>query len=230
MSPAPSTPTGLMCRFGLLVERLRWTLADWVDRNPRNRDVLGPLALLLWKYLQRTTRKLAALHAQFAAGTLVSPALASATRKDRARRQAAERAKSTPPEQPELPSGPVLARFGAGYLGAWLLALVEDAEMQALLAASPQAGRLLRPLWRRLTNDPLPAPLRLPPKPPRSEQPLAPAALADAPGEAPGEAAPDTRAHSSTQSPPQAPLGHRRAASAKPPASLPPWPPPFFPA
>ncbi len=206
-----------MCRFGLLVERLRWTLADWVDRNPRNRDVLGPLALLLWKYLQRTTRKLAALHAQFAAGTL-------APRKDRAPRQAVERAKSTPPEQPKLPSGPVLARFGAGYLGAWLLALVEDAEMQALLAASPQAGRLLRPLWRRLTNDPLPAPLRLPPKPPpRSEQSLAPAALADAPG----EASLDTPTHA----PPQAPPGRRPAKSAgksaSPPSFLPPWPPPL---
>ncbi len=219
MSSAPSTPTGLMCRFGLLVERLRWTLADWVDRNPRNRDVLGPLALLLWKYLQRTTRKLAALHAQFAAGTL-----ASATRKDRAPRRAAERAKSTPPEQPKLPGGPVLARFGAGYLGAWLLALVEDAEMQALLAASPQAGRLLRPLWRRLTNDPLPAPLRLPPKPPRSEPPLTPAALAAAPGEASPHAPPQIPPDARAEVPPEL----SRAASAKRSFSLPPWPPPFF--
>ena len=212
MSPAPSTPTGLMCRFGLLVERLRWTLADWVDRNPRNRDVLGPLALLLWKYLQRTTRKLAALHAQFAAGTL-------APRKDRAPRRAAEPAESTSRGTP-LPSGPVLARFGAGYLGAWLLALVEDAEMQALLAASPQAGRLLRPLWRRLTNDPLPAPLRLPPKPPRSAPPLAPAALA--------AASPDATPHAPAHAPPQVPPHRRRAASAKPPPSLPSWPPPLF--
>ncbi len=205
-----------MCRFGLLVERLRWTLADWVDRNPRKRDVLGPLALLLWKYLQRTTRRLAALHAQFAAGTL-------APRKDRAPRRAAEPAESTSRGTP-LPSGPVLARFGAGYLGAWLLALVEDAEMQALLAASPQAGRLLRPLWRRLTNDPLPAPLRLPPKPPRSEPPLTPAALAAAPGEASPDVTPDTQ--------PQAPPGPRPAESARksasPPSFLPPWPPPLF--
>ncbi len=206
-----------MCRFGLLVERLRWTLADWVDRNPRNRDVLGPLALLLWKYLQRTTRRLAALHAQFAAGTL-------APRKDRAPRRAAEPAESTPPKRSTLPSGPVLARFGAGYLGAWLLALVDDPEMQALLAASPQAGRLLRPLWRRLTNDPLPAPLRLPPKPPRSEPPLAPAALAEAPGEATPHAPPQIPPHGPAQVPP----GPRRAASAKRPVSLPPWPPPLF--
>ena len=220
MSPGASTPTGLMCRFGLLVERLRWTLADWVDRNPRNRDVLGPLALLLWKYLQRTTRKLAALHAQFAAGTL-------APRKDRAPRRAAEPAESTPPERSKLPSGPVLARFGAGYLGAWLLALVDDPEMQALLAASPQAGRLLRPLWRRLTNDPLPAPLRLPPKPPRSEQPLAPAAVAAAP---PDATTPNALAHAPPQVPPQVPshAPPRRAASAKSPPSLPPWPPPLF--
>ena len=221
MSPGASTPTSLMCRFGLLVERLRWTLADWVDRNPRNRDVLGPLALLLWKYLQRTTRKLAALHAQFAAGTLASATLAP--RKDRAPRRAAEPAESTSRGE-KLPSGPVLARFGAGYLGAWLLALVDDAEMQALLAASPQAGRLLRPLWRRLTNDPLPAPLRLPSKPPRSEQPLAPAALADTSP----DATPHAPAHAPPQSPAHAPPERRRPASAKSPPSLPPWPPPLF--
>ncbi len=117
-------------------------------------------------------------------------------------------------ERSKLPGGPVLARFGAGYLGAWLLALVDDAEMQALLAASPQAGRLLRPLWRRLTNDPLPAPLRLPPKPPRSEQPLAPAALAAAPG----EVTPDTPPHApSHASPGQRPVNK----SGKPPLSLP---------
>ncbi|MBN9562893.1 MAG: hypothetical protein J0H14_19535, partial [Alphaproteobacteria bacterium] len=36
---------------------------------------------------------------------------------------------------------------------------------RAFLAAVPQAGRLLRPLWRRLTTEPLPDILRLPPPP-----------------------------------------------------------------
>jgi hypothetical protein len=48
-----------------------------------------------------------------------------------------------------------------------LQALLDDPEMRALLAASPQAGRILRPLWRKLSPRPLPAVLRLPPRPKR---------------------------------------------------------------
>jgi hypothetical protein len=46
-----------------------------------------------------------------------------------------------------------------------LRALLDDAEMRALLAAAPQAGRLLRPLWRKLTPERLPEVLRLPRRP-----------------------------------------------------------------
>ena len=97
----------------------------------------------------------------------------------------------------------MLAQFYAGYLSDWLRDLLDDPETQALLAASPQGGRLLRPLWRRLCADPLPELLRPPPKQPRAKQPHAPVASA--------EALPETPPDSPTQSPP----GRRPAASAK---------------
>jgi hypothetical protein len=58
----------------------------------------------------------------------------------------------------------LLTVFRAGF-GEMLQTLLDDPEMRALMAASPQAGRILRPLWRKLTPDPLPAVLRLPPRP-----------------------------------------------------------------
>jgi hypothetical protein len=46
-----------------------------------------------------------------------------------------------------------------------------DPHLQALLAASPRAGRLLRPLWHKLTPEPLPEVLRLRRKPARPRRP-----------------------------------------------------------
>ena len=219
MSPCASTSTSLMHRFGLFIERLKWTV---VDATERHYQTLGPLSDVLWIYIGRTARRFAALHARFVAGKLTAP-------RPRASRPAAERAAPTAPtaseapRRPRVPSGPVLVQFYAGYLSDWLLDLLADPEMQALLAASPQAGRLLRPLWRRLRGYPLPELLRPPPKPPRPKQPLASVAFA--------EALPETPPDSPTQSPP----GRRPAASgqksgkhsAKPALTLP-WSPPSF--
>ena len=52
--------------------------------------------------------------------------------------------------------------------------------MRAFLAAVPQARRILRPLWRKLSPEPLPEMLRLPPRrrkprPPRAPRPPRPA-------------------------------------------------------
>ena len=208
-----------MHRFGLFIERLKWTVVDATERHYRT---LGPLSGVLWIYIGRTARRFAALHARFVAGKLTAP-------RPRASRPAAERAAPTAseapttPRRPRVPSGPVLVQFYAGYLSDWLLDLLADPEMQALLAASPQAGRLLRPLWRRLRGYPLPELLRPPPKQPRPKQPLASVALVEAPLDTP----PD--------SPTQSPSGRRPAASgqrsgkhsAKPALTLP-WSPPSF--
>src|SRR6185312_9188541 len=60
----------------------------------------------------------------------------------------------------------------------------DDPEMRAFLAAVPRAGRLLRPLWRKLTTERLPEVLRLPPRPraPRPPRPAKPARASGPPG------------------------------------------------
>ena len=156
---ALSLPTGLMPRFALFINGLKQTIGEGMLWRPET----VPLAMLLWDYLSGTLRRLAALHARFAAGKL--PAAPRAPRPVAAR-AAAERAR---PERrpPGIPRGPVLLTvFRAGF-DEMLQALLDDPEMRALLAASPRAGRILRPLWRKLCPGPLPAVLRLPPRPRR---------------------------------------------------------------
>ncbi len=63
-----------------------------------------------------------------------------------------------------------MLQFGMAYFIPQFQALLDDPEMRALLAASPQAGRLLRPLWRKLSPDPLPEVLRPPPRPSRARR------------------------------------------------------------
>ena len=155
---APSLPTGLIPRFTLFIDGVKRAMGEGIGRR---HDTLGPLAILLWRYLSATLRRLAALHARFAAGKL--PAA------PRARRPAAARATADRPRPerppPGIPRGPVLATvFRAGF-DEQLQALLDHPEMRALLAAAPQAGRILRPLWRKLSVHPLPAVLRLPPRP-----------------------------------------------------------------
>ena len=155
---APSLPTGLIPLFTLFIDGVKRAMGEGIGRR---HDTLGPLAILLWRYLSTTLRRLAALHARFAAGKL--PAA------PRARRPAAARAPADRPRPerrpPGIPRGPVLATvFRAGF-DEQLQALLDHPEMRALLAAAPQAGRILRPLWRKLSVHPLPAVLRLPPRP-----------------------------------------------------------------
>jgi hypothetical protein len=167
-----SPPTNLIPRFSLFIEGLKRAVGEGLLRRP---DTLGPLAILLGNYLSGTLRRLAALHARFAAGKL--PAVT------RARRPATER----PPTERRpaaIPRGPVLlTEFRAGF-DEMLQVLLDDPEMRALLAASPQAGRILRPLWRKLSPGPLPEVLRLPPRPRRQPKPRQPRAksAAGAPG------------------------------------------------
>ena len=63
-----------------------------------------------------------------------------------------------------FPTAPGWLRRKLGYqvggLGSQLQHLLTEAECQAFLAAVPQAGRILRPLLRMLTADPLPEVVR----------------------------------------------------------------------
>jgi hypothetical protein len=161
-----SLPTGLMPRFSQFINGIKRTIGDIV----LYRHEVMPLILPLGAFLTATQRRLTALHARFVAGKLVA---APRARRPLAERVAAERPRPEP-RPPGIPPGPVLMTvFRVGF-DEQLQALLDDPEMRALLAASPQAGRILRPLWRKLSPRPLPEVLRLPPRPPRPPRPRRP--------------------------------------------------------
>ena len=71
---ALSLPTGLMPRFALFINQLKQTIGGvmlW-------RHEVAPLVLLLGDFLSGTQRRLAALHARFAAGKLPAAPRAAA--------------------------------------------------------------------------------------------------------------------------------------------------------
>ena len=61
---------------------------------------------------------------------------------------------------------------GIGVGANYLRILLDDPEMQALIAAAPQIGRTLRPFWHMLSGEPLPPLLQQRPRP--AEAPRAP--------------------------------------------------------
>jgi len=155
INPKPRTLTD---RYAELIGEFQRALA-----KPRNAlcPGLGPLLILVWNRLSRLRRRFAALAGKFHAGTLPAP---------RTPRRRARPTTERPPSQ--LPRKP-------GWLGRllpepWWLGgcrdplrrLLKDPELLALLAATPQAGRLLRPLYC-LLGDPPPPVLQLPNRPRR---------------------------------------------------------------
>jgi len=125
---------------------------------------LQPLMMLIWRYLHRPVQRLQRLIEKLQAGTLTPPRPRAIT--------------PTPP----IPRAPKL-RLPNHH--AWLIRLIQRTaqlhaqleiliarpEMAELLAAAPQAGRILRPLCRMLGIRPLPPILRLPPRPRRARPP-----------------------------------------------------------
>ncbi|MBN9559666.1 MAG: hypothetical protein J0H14_02925 [Alphaproteobacteria bacterium] len=163
-----SPPTGLMARFAGLIGAIVWGLGDSLERQRRfgwGEAWLVPLADVLRGYLADTLARFTALHDRFLAGTLPAPRLATAgARTERPR---------LVHRPPAIPRGPVFIEYGMRPYDLALGRLLDDPEMREFLAAVPQAGRLLRPLWRRLTTEPLPEILRAPSRPPRPAKPAA---------------------------------------------------------
>ncbi len=183
----PSTPTGLVPRFALFIGVMKRCMADGIDWR-RRQGTLGSLGLIagpLWNYLSHTLRRFAALHARFAAGRL-PPAGARRAPRPAPRATApldhpapdtnnhapdtAAPETAVPAPPPPIPRGPVFLEYGMGGSASHLREMLDEPEMRAFLAASPQARRILRPLWRRLSADPLPEALRPPPRPRRPRQ------------------------------------------------------------
>jgi len=185
LTASSSPPTGLMPRFSQLIEMITWGLGDSLERQRRQgwgEAWLAPLAGLLRGYLARTLARFTALHAGFLAGTLPAP------RRRPAPRPAVEGVAADRPRvarrPPAIPPGAVFIEYGMRPYDLQLRRLLDDPEMRAFLAAVPRAGRLLRPLWRKLTTERLPEVLRLPPRPrrPRPPRPARPAAASGPPG------------------------------------------------
>lgn len=122
----------------------------------------GPLTILIYGRLRRLAGRFAALAARVAAGTLPAP-----------RRRCPEMPAARPARPPRLlPDGfGWLARLvpGAACFGGQLQhLLLTDPEMASLLAAAPQAGRMLRSLLWMTAIRPLPEILRRPARQARS--------------------------------------------------------------
>jgi hypothetical protein len=173
MSGDTPPPTGLMPRFTLFIEAMKRGLSEGIDQRhvhggtPRETLwAMGTFGLVLFHYLSATLRGVAALHARFVAGTLAPSPRAPRPREPR---PAAEQVRAER-RTPSIPPGQVFLQYYMGHFVLQLRAMLEDPEMRALLAATPRAGRLLRPLWHKLTADPLPEVLRLPRGPRQSRR------------------------------------------------------------
>ncbi len=155
--PAPAD------RFARVIDLLCRAIAAHSAGAPRVR----PLLLLVWSRLRRMAVRFARLAARVQAGA------PPATRPRPAR--------SGPPPKP-LPRGFAwLVRLvpATAASAAQLQHLLADPEMAALIAAAPQAGRILRPLCRMLGIRPPPGLSRPPPAAPAA--PSRPAATGRAP-------------------------------------------------
>ena len=165
---SPPEPTTLAGRFGAFIDGVGRKIGAHLAANRH----LEPILALVYHYLRRSIPRLERLIARFHAGTL--------TPRRRPVRTAPERAKADPPK-PRSPRLRLPSRRGwllhlvqptAQHIG-HLELLVASAEMQELIAAAPQAGRILRPLFR-MYAQPLPEFLRLPARP-RRPRPARPA-------------------------------------------------------
>ncbi|MBV8524287.1 MAG: hypothetical protein JOY71_19530 [Acetobacteraceae bacterium] len=148
--PAPQPATSLSHRLGLTLAGLCEAIAAHMAKDRTN----VPLLFLAWTRLRRLAVRFEKLLADFRAG-----------------RVPAARARGAAESLPQLPGLPGLPPpYRAPRDSGWLLRLapesaafagqveylLADPEMKALLAGSPQAGRMLGPLCRMLGIRPEP--------------------------------------------------------------------------
>ncbi len=159
---SPPEPTTLAGRFGSIIAGIGVKIGAHLSANRH----LEPILALVYHYLRRAVPRLERLIARWRAGKL--------TPRPRTASPAAIAAEAIPsPRKPRLPTRRGwlvrLVQPTAQHIG-HLQALVATPEMAELLAAAPQAGRILRPLFRMFATE-LPDILRLPPRPPRPRPP-----------------------------------------------------------
>ncbi len=142
----------LMHNFSTILSSLQAAIAVVAARDRR----LTVLLVAMWGRIARMGRRLERLVAMWRAGTL--PQARARARSPRARPA------TTAKTRPSYPTAPdwLLRALGhhAVAAGLQLRHLLSEEECVAFLAAVPQAGRILRPLLRMLSGDPLPEMLR----------------------------------------------------------------------
>jgi hypothetical protein len=161
----PGSAPHLARVFGQIIAALAALVAHAFLKDPRRVALIVPL----WGYLTRTARRFDRLIARLAAGR--PPRAARPARTGRPPKSAKAAEPRQPGSRPRLPRGrrwlaAALQHHGAGY-ASQLNHLLEDPANAALLTASPQAQRLLRPLCHILGI----APSCVPPLPPRPRKP-----------------------------------------------------------
>ncbi|MCC6719456.1 MAG: hypothetical protein IT555_16360 [Acetobacteraceae bacterium] len=198
----------IAARFTLILAGLRAVVAAFIAQRDPNPGVVwlgtrafipvqpppGPAPIppaiwtLAWTRLGRMAQRFERLYLRWKSATL------PIARPPRPARPPTMRAPTMRPPTMRLPTRRAwlvvpLRHHGAAY-ACQLEVLLADPEFPAFIAAAPQAGRILRPLCRMLGLTP-PAPLRLPPRPPRRYTPRArPAPAEKPPREPPREPSP----------------------------------------
>ena len=200
MSPAPLPP--LAERFARIIAMLVAMVGARLER-PGKPGLAGPLTVAIANRLAGIRNRLARYAARFRAGTLAPPCPRPAPPRPRR-----PRGPGRWDHLPRLPRGRMwLVRLvpGIGVGANHLALLLDEPEMQAMLAAAPQVGRTLRPLWHMLSPDPLPPMLRRPPP--------APGPAAPSPAPAATSASRLTPCPAVPPGPPRAPAAPRAAAT-----------------
>ena len=133
-------------RLGGILDMLCRAIADRGGRKL----LAGPLVILIWTRLRRISTRVLNLAARIEAGTNTPP---------KSRRRRAPRPQRPPPPL-RLPRGKAwlirLARLESAAAASQLRTLLAQPDMQALAAADPRMGRLLRPLCHMLGVAPTP--------------------------------------------------------------------------
>lgn len=156
-------PTNLQSDIARRLAEIVHVLGSIVRRWPAWPPIVNPLLGLAFARLRRAVFRLDRLVVRWRTGNL---------------RPKSARPRTSPRPKPPRPELRAPAR------NAWLLHILQpmahgqsylrdllaDPEIQALIEAAPQAGRLFRPLCR-MFGLPVPENLRLPPRPPRAPKP-----------------------------------------------------------
>ncbi len=185
---APSI--GLADSFAHVLDGVCRAIGVRLSKSP----VAVGVMLLLRLRLERLSRRFAAVVARFEAGTLRPPVVRRQTRPRPSDPPLRPPNATRPPGTPSWFGWVIGALPGSEASASSLRALLAEPRTAALLAAGPQAARLLRPLCHMLGIEPslipLPPPQALPPVEPEPPRPQAQAITPSGEGRPPAVAAP----------------------------------------